>query len=184
VLTWGGLRGALSLALALSLPATFGADRDLLSIMAFAVVLFTLLGQGMTMGPLLRWLRIIARPAQQLAYEMHHARLASLRMAELHMERQFRDGLLSAHTWNALKAEIEERADALSTAVQELLQAEPALAAAELSTAHRALLYAQRSALMNLRHSGVISDETLEKFSAEIDAQLTGNSSGPEASSA
>ena len=42
VLGWGGLRGAISLALVLSLPTTFGSDRELLQVMAFGVVLFTL----------------------------------------------------------------------------------------------------------------------------------------------
>ena len=43
VANWSGLRGAISLALALSLPAALGSDRDLLRIMVFGVVLFTLL---------------------------------------------------------------------------------------------------------------------------------------------
>ena len=48
VMFWGGLRGAISLALALSLPASLP-ERELLRVMAFGVVLFTLLAQGTTM---------------------------------------------------------------------------------------------------------------------------------------
>ncbi|HEU5090307.1 MAG TPA: cation:proton antiporter, partial [Roseiflexaceae bacterium] len=58
VLFWGGLRGALSLALVLSLPITF-ADRELLRVMTFGVVLFTLLIQGTTMNLLLRRLGLV-----------------------------------------------------------------------------------------------------------------------------
>ena len=74
VLNWGGLRGAIALALALSLPAALGPGRDLVRVMAFGVVLFTLLVQSMTMKPLLRRLGIAARDPIQIEYEMRHAR--------------------------------------------------------------------------------------------------------------
>ena len=48
VLYWGGLRGAISLALAISLPASLGPIRRDIQAMAFGVVLFTLLFQGLT----------------------------------------------------------------------------------------------------------------------------------------
>jgi CPA1 family monovalent cation:H+ antiporter len=57
VLIWGGLRGALSLVLALSLPDTIG-NRALIVALTAAVVVFSLVGQGMTTGPLLRRLRV------------------------------------------------------------------------------------------------------------------------------
>ena len=52
VLTWGGLRGGLSVALALSLPATV--PRELLVGMTYVVVVFSIIGQGLTIGPLVR----------------------------------------------------------------------------------------------------------------------------------
>ncbi len=52
VLTWGGLRGGISVALVLSLPA--GAERDLLVTVTYAVVLFSLVVQGLTVGGLAR----------------------------------------------------------------------------------------------------------------------------------
>jgi CPA1 family monovalent cation:H+ antiporter len=53
VLTWGGLRGALSLVLALSLPADAG-NRPLIVAMTAATVALSLVGQGTTMGWVLR----------------------------------------------------------------------------------------------------------------------------------
>ena len=55
VLWWGGLRGALALALALSLPHTFP-YHDEIPIAAFAVVVFSVAAQGLTMPFLLRLL--------------------------------------------------------------------------------------------------------------------------------
>lgn len=57
VLFWGGLRGALTITLALALPQTL-ADRQVLIAMAFAVVLFTLIVQGTTLSFVLRGVRL------------------------------------------------------------------------------------------------------------------------------
>jgi CPA1 family monovalent cation:H+ antiporter len=53
VLVWGGLRGALTITLALALPPEI-AQRQLLIAMAFGVVLFSLLVQGVTLSLIVR----------------------------------------------------------------------------------------------------------------------------------
>lgn len=53
LMTWGGLRGGISIALALSLPAS--AERDLILVMTYVVVVFSILVQGLTVGRLARW---------------------------------------------------------------------------------------------------------------------------------
>jgi CPA1 family monovalent cation:H+ antiporter len=55
LLWWGGLRGALALALALSLPTDFPQRQDIL-IVAFAVVAFSVVVQGLTTPFALAWL--------------------------------------------------------------------------------------------------------------------------------
>lgn len=55
LLVWGGLRGSVALALALSIPAGV-ADRDRIVTTAFGVVLISLVLQGLTMRPLVRGL--------------------------------------------------------------------------------------------------------------------------------
>ncbi|HNT25461.1 MAG TPA: Na+/H+ antiporter [Anaerolineales bacterium] len=176
VLAWGGLRGALSLALALSLPVSFGPDRGMLRTMAFGVVLFTLLVQATTMRPLVRFLGIVLRKPEQVEYEKRHARLTALRSAESHLERRYREGLLSTHTWETLRPKLQEQLALLAEAVRESLRSAPTLEAEEMDIARREILRAQRSAFMGLLQDGVISNEVYENLSAEIDATITDGS--------
>jgi CPA1 family monovalent cation:H+ antiporter len=53
ILTWGGLRGGISVALALSLPP--GRHRDVILTITYAVVVFSIIVQGLTMGKLVRF---------------------------------------------------------------------------------------------------------------------------------
>ncbi|MBX3024963.1 sodium:proton antiporter [bacterium] len=61
VLTWAGLRGGISVALALAIPA--GAEREVLVTVTYAVVLFSILVQGLTIRPLVRRSGLSAPPA-------------------------------------------------------------------------------------------------------------------------
>ena len=52
LMTWGGIRGGISIALALSLPAS--PQRDVLLFATYAVVLFSILVQGLSLGRVVR----------------------------------------------------------------------------------------------------------------------------------
>jgi CPA1 family monovalent cation:H+ antiporter len=52
ILTWGGLRGGISVALALSLPA--GQNREAILAVTYAIVVFSIIVQGLTIGKLVK----------------------------------------------------------------------------------------------------------------------------------
>ena len=64
MLTWGGLRGGLSIAMALSIPNAL-LYKDLLVSITYAVVLFSVIGQGLTMERLIRRLYPTNEPSRQ-----------------------------------------------------------------------------------------------------------------------
>jgi CPA1 family monovalent cation:H+ antiporter len=85
-MSWAGMRGVVSLAAALSLPASF-AGRDFIMAMTFVVILVTVLLQGATLGPLIRRLGVsslnLGEPQllsiSQARAQMAHAQLQAVR---------------------------------------------------------------------------------------------------------
>jgi len=55
ILTWGGLRGGISVALVLSLPSDTGEIRDNLLVVTYCIVVFSILVQGLTIGKLIKY---------------------------------------------------------------------------------------------------------------------------------
>ncbi len=144
ILYWGGLRGAIVLALALSLPTqgVFRTERIQLQAMAFGVVLFTLLVQGFSMGWLTRRLGIVERSSVQEEYERRHARFVAGRAAYDYVRRMSGQGLISEHTWSRLAPLMERQNAGLVAAVKEVMISDPAVEAEELDTARREALRA------------------------------------------
>ncbi len=175
VLYWGGLRGAIALALVLILPES-GLDPGVVSqikAMAFGVVLFTLIFQGFSMAPLVRRLEIIQRSHFQEEYERRHARFVASRSAHDYLRRMSQQGLISEHTWQRLSPLMERQTETLVDAVREVMTSNPAVEIEELDTARREALRAQRSALTGLLRDGVISEETYSQLVSEVDLALT-----------
>jgi CPA1 family monovalent cation:H+ antiporter len=179
VLYWGGLRGAISLALALSLPAQLGPVNNQIQVMTFGVVLFTLVVQGLSMKPLVRRLGIIERRSEQKEeYERRHARAVASRAGYDHLQRRHQLGMLSDHTWQRISPVLQERARSLAGTVREVMAVDPSVEAEELDTARREYYRAQRSAISGLLKDGVISDEIYGRLITEIDTAITTPQSG------
>lgn len=175
VLYWGGLRGAIALALALTIPVkTDMAEQvTMLRNMAFGVVLFTLLVQGVSMDWVVKKLKLVQRSHFQEEYERRHARFVAGRAAYDYLRRMNQQGLVSEHTWQRLAPIMERRNDALVEAVKQVITSNPTVEAEELDTAHREALRAQRSALTGLLRDGVISEEIYSQLVGEVDSALT-----------
>ncbi len=171
VLFWGGLRGAVSLALALSLPATLTYS-NLLRVMAFGVVLFTLLIQGTTMDLFLRRLGLVEDSTKDEERDRLRAQRLMLRAARDRLRSLYADGMIAPEIHASLQGEIETAEQSLHEEVHALVEMHPDLVAAALNRAQREGLRAQRSALADLQREGVISDKVYGDLVAEVDAEL------------
>jgi CPA1 family monovalent cation:H+ antiporter len=171
VMTWGGLRGAVSLALVLSLPAALPDQRQLLA-MTFGVVLFTLLVQGTSIAALLRRFGFSGKDEGELRYERLQGELLATRAAHRRLRQLHEEGALVPQAWHGVHRELAVREEETLAAIDALLAAHPELGARILGLARREALRAQRSSLAALAREGLISGEVMAELSAELDAAL------------
>ena len=144
---WAGMRGLVTLATAFALPGNFP-DRDLLVLTAFAVVLATLVLQGATLAPMIRWLKLERQ--DEADQERDAARLSLVEAALARLEKEDGD------TAEAIRQSYREHRNRLTDRKHEA------------PLAHRrglalAAVLAQRKRLDELRDADEIgSDQYLE----------------------
>jgi CPA1 family monovalent cation:H+ antiporter len=168
ILYWGGLRGAISLALALSLPVALP-HRAQLQAMAFGVVLFTLIVQGLTMQPLMKRSGVVQQTENELRYEQARAHGAAIRAARARIQRLHQDGTVSDFAVRRLARIFDQLGNRAADQMHAALEAEPRLRQEELVDAWREGLRAQRSAITALFRDGIIGEDTYAGLVADID---------------
>lgn len=168
VLFWGGLRGAISLALALGLGAQYAQLRA----MTFGVVIFTLLIQGTTMGGLVKRLKLNESSLGHNIYMIRQARAAATQAAHNRINTLRNEGLISNHTFDLVDPVLRTELFRLRGLIRGVLEKEPDVAADELDMAWREALRSERSTINTLLQSGMISEENYEKMISQIDLAL------------
>jgi CPA1 family monovalent cation:H+ antiporter len=171
VLTWGGIRGGLSMVLVLGLPDRFP-HRELLVTMTFGVVVLSILLQGLTMGPVLRWLRLVNRGEDRADYEERRGALRAAQAAQTALDRLASEGLVDADVAATLRQEYRLRAEAEEAAIRSLHLERGQLREEELRTARRQLLMAEKDELMAARHHGALGAEPFQRLVADVDGRL------------
>lgn len=172
ILNWGGLRGAISLALVLSLPAEFAPASDRLQAMVFGVVLFTLLVQGFSMHTLVQRSGLTERSQARDEYDLRRARAAATKAGYERLIREHHEGMLSEHSWKTLSGALQPHIAGLTDAMREVLVANPSVEAEELDAAWREFLRQQRSTLNDLYADRTISEEIFARLAGRIDQAL------------
>lgn len=170
VLFWGGVRGALSMALALGLASTFP-RRELLVVLTFGVVLFSLLAQGLTVGPLLQRLGLTGRK-RETEYRHLAGQLLGARAALAELERLRQRGLVSRALCEPLTQENQERIEHLEGQIAQLHVDNETLVEQQSRELRSRLLAAEKSAIQDARRNGVLNDDELRHLEEEVDTRL------------
>jgi CPA1 family monovalent cation:H+ antiporter len=167
VVGWAGLRGAVSLAAALALPATFP-ERDLVLFLTFAVILLTLVGQGLTLPRILAW---AMRDGPDLdGDEATVARTAAYQAGLDEIERARPQWPGHQPLFDRLESGLRDRTEHLATGDPDETE-ERRQERVEHEEIQRGVISAQRGAVIELRDRGEINDQTLRLIERELDLE-------------
>jgi CPA1 family monovalent cation:H+ antiporter len=171
VLAWGGVRGALSMVLVLGLPGAFP-HRDLLVATTFGVVLLSILCQGLTMAPLLRWLGLVGTSPERRTYDRQRIVLQSAEAALAEVDRMARAHGASPEALETVRREYRERIEHAEAALRALHPRSEELRADELRRARRHLLLVEKERLIDAARRGALDPGIQEELLADVDTRL------------
>jgi Na+/H+ antiporter len=172
VIGWGGMRGVLSLAAAVSLPYTLPngstfPQRSMIIYLAFCLIVGTLVVQGLSLPWLIR--RLGLSETGRVNWEEQEARRVLLREALVHLYRQRRKQADLSPMLGELISSYQRRLDALPAEREELPHG--IVDQAQRNAAILAVLLVEREALIRLRDEGKIDDEGLRTLQRELDLE-------------
>ncbi|MDP9270670.1 MAG: Na+/H+ antiporter [Chloroflexota bacterium] len=167
LVSWTGLRGAVSLAAALALPATFP-ERNLILLLTFAVILATLVGQGLTLPLVLRWVRWDGVEAD--GDEADQARATMYQVGLDAIEHMRPNWPTHKPLLDRLESGLRDRERHLATDDPDET-AERTQEHAEHEDIQLRVINAQRGAVIELRDAGEINDATLRVIERELDLE-------------
>jgi CPA1 family monovalent cation:H+ antiporter len=167
VLSWAGLRGAVSLAAALALPAGFP-ERNLILLLTFAVILVTLVGQGLTLPFFMR--RAGWDGVEPDGDEATVARTAAYQAGLDEVERARPNWPDHQPLFDRLESGLRDRSQHLATEDPDETE-ERRKERVEHEEIQRGVIGAQRAAVIELRDRGEINDRTLRGIERELDLE-------------
>jgi len=175
VVGYAGMRGVVSLAAALSIPLLDKAglpfpERNMVLFITFIVILVTLVGQGLTLPLLIRWVGIEDRdhlqpePEQQRAIRVQLITRALRLLEEQYASQAERNSLVSA-----LKQKLEKEVHLSTHQVPSVADGEQEVA--EYYHIYSALIRVQRQALLQFRRQDEYDDEVIRKLETQFDLE-------------
>jgi Na+/H+ antiporter len=168
VISWAGMRGAVSLVAALALPIDFP-DRQLIIFLTFAVIVATLVLQGLTLPTVIHALHVVDDGSAER--EDAKARIKAAEAALARLEELVADGAVREDTAERLRGAFGFRANRFRARFDD----EDDGAIEERSVAYqrvmRELIAAEQSALVHLRNERVIDDNVMQRVQHDLDLE-------------
>lgn len=174
VMFWGGLRGAISLALAITIGGNlFGQTiATEMQVMAFGVVLFTILVQGTTIEAAINRLGLVQKQPAVIENQRLLAVVYARQAGRRELNRLHKEGFLYPDLWQAMASVYDEEIDGARAALRDHLEMHPKLEREMYLRTRADVLKAERNAISNAAASAFISAEVQAELLVELDARL------------
>jgi CPA1 family monovalent cation:H+ antiporter len=170
VLTWGGLRGGLSMVLALSLPRSF-APRGVLIAMTFGVVLLSIIVQGVSMAPFLRLLGVVRQNRDRRGYDLQRGDLLAARAALANLDQVADTFAVAPELVSLVREEYEQRLKAAGDGLSGMVREEASLRDEVLMRLRRHLVTVERNAVGDAARHGLLEKEVAHDLMVRFDAE-------------
>jgi CPA1 family monovalent cation:H+ antiporter len=175
VIAWSGLRGAVSLATALALPLETDAGdqlpgRDVIVFITFAVVLVTVVGQGLTLPMLIRRLGVMADGSEE-EHEELTARLTASKAALDELEVMADEGWAADEALERAREYYQQRKRRFAARAGKIEDDGYEERSQVRLRVLRRLYRAERRAIVELRNTGDISNEVMHRLERELDLE-------------
>lgn len=170
-LTWGGLRGALPMVLALSLPQGFY-HRDLLVTMTFGVVIISIMFHGLTASSFIKWLGIVTGQRSRETYSYLWGKLQAADAALTDIEYLDRGRLKDDNILSNLREEYEDMIELDKRRLNSLRIDREEIKKEKMQSIRRQLLLAEKKHIIETFHQGMLSQRVYEKLIQDVDARL------------
>jgi CPA1 family monovalent cation:H+ antiporter len=171
VMVWGGLRGGLSMVLALGLPTGFP-FRDLIITMIFGVVILSILVQGLTMPLLLKKLKLVHANEERHQYEVYRGKARTISAALREIEKMSQQKFTHPEILQGLKSEYESRLKQVESDLSSLHLSQKELREEEKELAVRHLLTLEKSQVIKDVRDGILEQEVAEHLLQELNEKL------------
>ncbi|MFP2932006.1 cation:proton antiporter [Pyxidicoccus sp. 3LG] len=168
VFVLGNIKGALSIGLALGLPAGTP-QREKLVAIAFGVTLVSLVGQGLMLTQVLKWLGLFQQDEVALTMAEQRGRLIASRAAHQELEVLHGQGLVPRGAYDHLRSEYQVNIARAERELRRLNEQHLTQGARDLISMRRRLIDAERTALQGARRNGLIPEATAEHMLAQLD---------------
>ncbi len=167
-ISWAGIRGAVSLAAALALPTDLP-GRDLIVFLTFAVILVTLVGQGLTLPRLICLLGIEDDGGAER--EDAKARIKAAEAALARLEELEEEGWVHPDTAERTRGQYRFRSNRFRARYDGVDDDGVEARSAQYQRLRRELLEAERQAVIRLRNEGTITEDVMHRVQRDIDLE-------------
>ncbi len=168
VLTWGGLRGGISMVLALWLTQHAVEQASLIRDFVFGVVLIILLVQGTTLGPLLKRFGLVHASAERERAAGLRAQMRAVKCALQELDKKYSDHSISASAYGALREHYAGRQAETEQALEAVAPAADALQT-EIDELRTSLTAVEKDAIHHAAAKGWVSEEAARKIAKRLD---------------
>lgn len=171
IFVWANIKGSISMAMALSLPAATP-HKDLIVSIIFGIVLASLVIQGLTLVPLIKLFKLSNSGIARYDYEYNLAQVLVAKTVQEELEKLFNDGLIPLDMYNRMRSRYQVSYAKSERELRKIHDEVPDIALEQLLSLEEKVLILEKITINNCVRDNIISVENGDQMIDKIDGKL------------